>query len=376
MNDCVVIGGGAVGLSIAYELSRHDWQVQLVERNQCGQEASWAGAGILPATSDKPGTEAYQRLAQVSAELHARWADELRNETGIDTGYHRCGELFLEEEEIPGEPLSRSRLALESRGVQVELMDRHRIGQIEPNLAVTEKEIANGAVYHTPGSAQIRNPRYLQSLKEACRQRGVQITEGADVLGFDSQGESISSVQTTAGNFSAAHFCLAAGAWTTPLAEMLGFTLPVKPIRGQMVLLRGDQRVIERIIHQGSHYLVPRPDGRVLVGSTLEDVGFEKKTTISAIGALLRFAQNRVPALALAEVERCWAGFRPASPDGYPYIGAVPGFTNGWVAAGHYRWGLFLSPATAVLARELMQGETPSVAHDDFRIARTTAAVG
>ncbi len=376
MHDCVIIGGGAVGLSIAYELSRHDWQVQLVERNRCGQEASWAGAGILPATSDKHGTEAYQRLAQSSAELHARWADELTNETGIDTGYRRCGELFLEEEEIPGEPLSRGRLALESRGVQVELMDRQRIGQIEPNLVVTEEEITNGAVYYTPGSAQIRNPRYLQSLKEACRQRGVQIIEGADVVKFDCQGETISSVKTTAGDFSAAHFCLAAGAWTTPLAAMLGFTLPVKPIRGQMVLLRGDQRAIERIIHQGSHYLVPREDGRVLVGSTLEDVGFERKTTLSAIGALLRFAQNRVPALALAEVERCWAGFRPASPDGFPYIGAVPGFTNGWVAAGHYRWGLFLSPATAVLARELMQGETPSVAHDDFRIARTAAAVG
>ena len=120
---------------------------------------------------------------------------------------------------------------------------------------------------------------------------------------------------------------------------------------------------------------MPRLDGRVLVGSTLEDVGFEKKTTPSAIEQLLQLAQTRVPQLRSAEVESCWAGFRPGSPDGYPYIDAVPGFVNTWVAAGHYRWGLFLSPATAVLMRQLIQSENTIVQQDDFRIGRVAESM-
>ena len=375
MNNCVVIGGGAVGLSIAYELSCHGWQVQLVERNLCGQEASWAGAGILPATSANAEASGCERLARMSAELHAQWAESLQAETGIDTGYRCCGEIFLEEEEIPGDPFSRGRHALEARGVRVEIVDAEAIRQLEPHLDVTAGDVSTEPIYYTPDSAQIRNPRYLRSLKIACQQRGVEIIEQAEVLGFDWKDEAITAVRTAAGDFSAAHFCLAAGAWTMHLAEMLQCTLPVKPIRGQMALLRGGKNLLRHIIHQGSHYLVPRLDGRVLVGSTLEDVGFEKKTTLSAISTLLQFARAKVPLLAAAEVERCWAGFRPASPDGYPYVDTVPGFTNGWVAAGHYRWGLFLSPATAVLIRQLMQGETTSVPSEDFRIGRGVAPV-
>ena len=113
----------------------------------------------------------------------------------------------------------------------------------------------------------------------------------------------------------------------------------------------------------------------MLVGSTLEDVGFEKKTTDSAIAQLLQFAEKRVPLLRNAKLEKCWAGFRPASPDGYPFLGALPGFANAWVASGHFRWGLFLSPATGVLIKQLMQGEDLLLPLDDFRLTRCADSI-
>ena len=375
MNDCAVIGGGAVGLSIAYELSRHGLNPLVIERGQCGQEASWAGGGILPAAVFREQDTAYEKLAGLSADLHRQWAEDLKSETGIDNGYHRCGEIFFKHHEIDGDPLSRGLLRVQDRGVRVELLDDSTLSELEPNIALEQGEQDDLPIYYTPDSAQIRNPRHLQALKIACEQRGVQVIEHAEVDAFEVESERIVAVQTTAGSFSAEHFCLTAGAWTTQLTQQLGCAMPVKPIRGQMALLQTEEQLLQTVVHQGGHYLIPRLDGRVLVGSTLEDVGFEKKTTLFAIEQLLQFAQTRVPRLRDAAVESCWAGFRPASPDGYPFIDAVPGFANAWVAAGHYRWGLFLSPGTAVLMRQLIQREDTVLPYDDFRIGRIAESI-
>jgi glycine oxidase len=189
-------------------------------------------------------------------------------------------------------------------------------------------------------------------------------------LEFALERERIVGIKTTRGDFSAEQVCLTSGAWTKKLAEKMGIYLPIKPIRGQIALLRLDEKIQQNIIHKGSHYLVPRGDGRVLVGSTMEDVGFEKKTTTKAVSQMLQFANSMFPQFEDAEVEQCWAGFRPASEDGLPFIGPLPGFSNGWVAAGHFRWGLFLSPATAVVLGQLMRGISPQIDLTDFRVDR------
>ena len=370
MSDCAVIGGGAVGLSIAYELARSGCKAVVIDRGRCGQEASWAGGGILPASVFNEQDTPYEKLAGLSAELHQRWAEDLNSETGIDTGYHRCGEILFKHEEISGDPLSRDLPSVASRGIHAERLDATALRNREPNIALDEGDRDDLLIYHTPDSAQIRNPRHLQALKAACLKMGVSIVEQAAVDAFDVQGEQVVSVHTTAGRFSADRFCLTAGAWTSQLTNQLGFSLPIKPIRGQMALLQTENQLLRSVVHQGGHYLIPRLDGRMLVGSTLEDVGFEKKTTDSAIAQLLRFAERRVPLLRNAKLEKCWAGFRPASPDGYPFLGALPGFSNAWVAAGHFRWGLFLSPGTAVLIKQLMLGEDLLLPLNDFRLTR------
>jgi glycine oxidase len=167
----------------------------------------------------------------------------------------------------------------------------------------------------------------------------------------------------------AEQFCIAGGAWSRSLLERLGCRPQIKPMRGQMALLSG-QRLLKRVINDGHRYLVPRSDGRVLVGSTVEDVGFDKRTTAEAIGDLLRFALQLAPSLSDHHVERTWAGLRPGSADGLPYLGRLPELANAFVAAGHFRQGLHLSTGTAVVMSELIRGQTPQIDLTPFRADR------
>jgi glycine oxidase len=168
----------------------------------------------------------------------------------------------------------------------------------------------------------------------------------------------------------AGQFCFTAGAWTGQLLQNLGISLGILPIRGQMVLFKCPKPPISKIVNVGSRYLVPRDDGYVLAGSTEEEVGFNKQTTSDSIAELSNFARELVPSLASANIEKTWAGLRPASYDGYPYLGPLPGLSNAFVAAGHFRTGLYLSPATAVVMSQLMNGQTPAIDLTPFRVGR------
>jgi glycine oxidase len=169
---------------------------------------------------------------------------------------------------------------------------------------------------------------------------------------------------------SAGQYLLTAGAWSAELFQGIGWRPGIRPVRGQIALLNPGPALLSRIVEAGKRYLVPRLDGHVLVGSTEEDAGFEKQTTAAAIRELLDFAMSLVPELANAPVERCWAGLRPGSADGMPFLGRVPGCDNLFVAAGHYRAGIQLSPATGLVMKQLLLGQPTAVALDAFRLDR------
>jgi glycine oxidase len=198
----------------------------------------------------------------------------------------------------------------------------------------------------------------------------VTITPQAAAQDIDIAGDQISALQTPAGILRARQFCFTAGAWTSPLLARLRIQTGILPIRGQMALFRCDVSPIKRIINEGSRYLVPRDDGHVLAGSTEEEAGFDKRTTPEAIADLVAFARELVPALNEAKIEQTWAGLRPGSFDGLPYLGGLPGFSNAFVAAGHFRSGLYLSTATAVVMSELLRGEEPEIDLAPFRVGR------
>jgi glycine oxidase len=370
MPSCLIIGGGVVGLSLAYELARRTWQVTILDRGPLGREASWAGAGILPPANAATALHPLDRLRALSNDLHAVWAKRLLAETGIDNGYRRCGGLYLAR--TPGETAALAAMASTFAAEQIACrrLSMQEVMQLEPAL---ERLASSGdlrAAYELPEECQLRNPRHLQALAAACRKLGVEIQENCEATELVHEGDRIKALRTNGGDVAADAFAITAGPWTERILAREQVTTGIFPMRGQMVLFRCPRAPFRHILNDGPRYLVPREDGYVLAGSTEEEAGFDKSTTAEAIAELAEFATNLVPALRNATIEQTWAGLRPASYDGFPYIGRLPGVENSFVAAGHFRSGLHLSPGTAVVLADLMSGATPAIDLTPFRVSR------
>jgi glycine oxidase len=361
--DILVLGGGVIGLTTAYFLAREGAGVKVLERGDFGREASWAGAGILPAVALAGARTPFEFLRARSAALFPDLSRELREVTGIDNGYVRCGGFEFLDVSSGGHRHHPSEWR--SAGMPCETLDEAAYRKLEARIAP-----GLGRINHLPDLAQLRNPRHLHALSAACQLRGVQLERGVIAQGLSTNGKRIDAVKTSAGDIQADQFLVATGAWTDLLLAAALPPLGIHPVRGQIVLLNTGTPMFRHVLVWGSRYLVPRPDGRVLIGSTEEKVGFDKRSTAVAVSELLAFAYHVVPDLAHVQVERCWAGLRPGSPDDMPFLGRVPGFDNLFIAAGHFRSGIQLSPATALVMKECLLGQPPSIPLDDFRVDR------
>jgi glycine oxidase len=368
MSDCLIVGGGVIGLSLAYELAGQGLNVRVIDSGQPGQQASWAGAGIFPPASMFH-DEALHELAELSNRLHGNWAEELKELTGIDNGFCRCGAIYLERDPAAARQLDQVVLQARRRGVTAHSLTARAISEHEPEL---QPPGPVESAYLVEDECQLRNPRHLKALVAGCLSRGVDIVSGAAAEDFEIRGDRVRAVRTSLGSFAAKSICITTGSWSTVLIARLGAAPMIKPIRGQMVLLASACRFLQRIVNEGSRYLVPRDDGRVLVGSTEEDAGFDRSTTAGAIADLLAFALGLVPRLREARMEQSWAGLRPATSDGLPYLGRVPGLKNAFVAAGHFRGGLQLSTGTAVVMSQLIRGQKPLIDLSPFGLQRDT----
>jgi glycine oxidase len=368
MYDVVIIGGGVIGLSLAWDLARHGKSVRVIDRGEPGREASWAGAGILPAAKLDTARHPYDQLCGLSSELHPQWAAELQSITGIDTGYRPCGGIYLAR--TPGEAASLAAWAADQAelGIAVERLSPDQLAQREPALAL--RASSKLLACHVPAESQLRNPRHLQALIAAAKLAGVEISSGIAALEPSLENGRLAAIDTSQGSLQARQYCFTAGAWTGQLLARLGFPVHVLPMRGQMLLYRCQRPLLTHILNEGSRYIVPRDDGRVLAGSTEEEVGFDKRTTEEGLAELAAFARELVAALSDAPIEQSWAGLRPASLDGLPYLGPLPGLANAFVAAGHFRSGLYLSPATATVMSQLLRGEQPQIDVGPFHVGR------
>ncbi len=342
--DVTVIGGGIIGLTAAYFLAKGGRRVEVLDRQDLGREASWAGAGILPPGNPARAATPADRLRAESVSRFAEFSAELRAVTGIDNGYVRCGGI-----EILGEADADVLGMWEEEGIVFRsLRERPLAERAEHNLL--------------PDFAQVRNPWHLRALVAACERAGVALRPHTPFGPADLRPDR--------------RYLLAAGAWAGEFLRPLGFDLPVTPVRGQIVLFRCERPPVPHIVMHGKRYLVPRPDGRVLVGSTEEpEAGFEKANTLEGVEGLKRFAFALCPELRAAEVEKTWAGLRPGSPDGLPFIGPMPALPNVVAAVGHFRAGVQLSIGTALMVRELFGGPPAGIPHDAFRLDRTPEKV-
>ena len=359
MSDVIVVGGGVIGLSIAWELASHGATVKLIEQGTIGREASWAGAGMLPPGRLAGETSGEGRLRALSCELWPEWTATLRESTGIDNGYQNCGAIEVSFDRS----LQTEADVWRASGNEVEVLSDGRVRQVEPEISADVTQ-----AYRLPEFCQVRNPRHLKALASACLDAGVEFLEGEPVCGWQAADGRITHVRTICSRHEARQFVIASGAWSRQLTLEAGAEISVEPMRGQIVLLRCPTLPFRHVIQDGSRYLVPRSDGRILIGSTEERVGFVKQNTVDGVQNLLQFAVSIVPALADAEIERTWAGLRPFSGREEPFITRLPNQENLFVAAGHFRSGLQMSPGTAVLVRQMLQDHESSIPLNPYRL--------
>lgn len=345
--DFVVVGGGIIGMLTAYELARAGVKVVLVERGRLGREASWAGAGVLAPLHPWAAPPAFEGLIAFSQDRYPDLARELYGRTGVDCEWERSGLLLLHP---PPEAILWARGATRAMPIEGDALTA-----IEPALH------RRGSAIRIPAVAQIRNPRLLRALAAALPQLGVTVREHLQVTSILIRGPRVVGVSTDAGSVSATGVVVAGGAWSNALLQGLGPAPAIAPARGQILLYRAPERRIHHILVRGDHYVVPRRDGRILVGSTLEYVGYDRSTTAAARAELHAGGCAMVPALAECPIEAHWAGLRPASDHGLPTIAAHPRIAGLFVNMGHFRLGLTLAPGSARLLADLVLGRAPCV---------------
>jgi glycine oxidase len=344
----MIIGGGVIGLMTARELARAGAEVVLVEMGSTGRESSWAGGGILSPLYPWRYRGAVTALASWSQRAYPEFCEELFDETGVDPEYNRSGTMILDPE---APDLALNWAATEQ--VAMQLIGRTEIADKEPGLA-----FETDAGLWMPEIAQIRNPRLTKALHASINKR-IAIREREEVLDLRVEEGRVRGVKTTAGSIDADHVIVCTGAWTAQLLEKLGRKPDIRPVRGQMILFFAKPGQIRHVTLCRERYVIPRKDGRVLIGSTLEEAGFEKRTTAEAKEELYRIAIEMFPLLKRTPIEDHWAGLRPGSPSGVPYIGPYPGVEGLYINAGHFRNGLVTGPASARLITDIVLERDP-----------------
>ncbi len=363
--DVLIIGGGIMGTASAWELARHGARVTVLERSVPGAEASSAAAGILGAQAEAHHPGAMAELCLASRARYAKFARALSDETNIDVGYRASGVMRVAFERAKASALGKENSWQKTRKLQVETLTAKSIAALEPELS---PKLVGGVRF--ADDARVDPKALLRALHIAALARGVKFQSGAFVRRVVVEGERAVGVALDDGKvLRASSIVVAAGSWTS-LIDGLG--LPsgrVVPARGQIVELELSAPVLSHVVFGPGAYLVPRDDGRVLVGSTLEFVGYEKRVTAAAVRDLLTHAIALVPALANAEIRGTWSNFRPYTEDELPLLGRTR-IASLFLSTGHYRNGILLAPISAEIVRAAVLGQREPVSLAAFRPER------
>ncbi len=349
MNHTLIVGGGIIGMLTARELALAGEKVTLLDRQDTGRESSWAGGGIVSPLFPWRYLDSVTALASWGQQAYPQLCSSLLQETGIDPEYTGCGLLMIAADET-----ETARNWAEQHQRDLRLIDRDTFQTLEPRAANPPEQ----AIW-MPGVGQLRNPRVVRALRALIEKLGVSIRTYQEVTGLQLNNQQCVGVHTATEHLQADNVVICAGAWSAGLLEHLPSPPDVRPVRGQMLLFKTAPGTITRMVLEKNRYIIPRLDGRVLFGSTIEEVGFAKETTDAARDELYNIATERFPVLKNFPIEKQWAGLRPGSPAGVPYIGAHPGIDNLFINAGHFRNGVVLGAASARLAADLVLQRKP-----------------
>ncbi|NWG87305.1 MAG: glycine oxidase ThiO [Hydrogenophilaceae bacterium] len=348
----LIIGAGVIGLTSAYDLAQAGCRVTLIDRGPAGSESTWAGAGILSPLLPWDYDPAVNELARRGSLLWPKWAKQLKQSSGIDPEYISSGMLALD---LPDAAAARH------------WCDRHAWAASTPPAHLASLLARPDQAIWLPEVGQLRNPRLAQALVQSLTSMGVSIKTDCPAIEWLTADHRISGVRTPQGVMQADIYVLAAGAWSQALLGDQAAALTIAPVRGQILLFKTEPGHLPCIVYKNGRYLVPRADGHILAGSTMEQAGFDKHTTAQARQELLAFAQDVLPRLNESKIVRQWAGLRPGSPDNLPTIARHPKLTNLYANTGHFRYGVTMAPASAEILTSLVTGSTHSIEAMPYR---------
>ncbi len=353
--DITIIGGGVIGLLSAREFIKAGATVTIVEKNEIGQESSWAGGGILLPLYPWRQADAITRLVIQSLKLYPVLASQLAEETQIDPEWTPCGLLATKNPDFAAAIVWCDANSINYQAAGADLLNRFN--------TVSEQAL------WLPDIAQARNPRLVKSLKQDLLNKGVTLMEHCGLTDITLNQNRVTAITTTSGQFAVNQLVIAAGAWTGQLFRQFFADAPnIAPVKGQMLLFDAQPDTLDFMVLDQDQYLIPRRDGKILAGSTVEQDGFNKTTTCEARDRLTAFALALLPSLKNFPVINHWAGLRPGTEHGIPYIDKHPVVGNLYINAGHFRNGLAMGPGSAQLLVDLVLERPTSVASAPYKL--------
>jgi glycine oxidase len=354
----LVLGGGVIGLSCAYELGRRGHTVTVLERVVCGGQASGAAAGMLaPYSENTEGPDDFFRLCLESLRLYPDWQAEIKRSSGLTFEYTNSGSLYVAYHDADLLGLQGRQLWQRQFGASGVILEGEALRRAEPLLSAKVK-----AALHTPEESHLYSPHYVRALEQACRNIGVRIEERLGRVTVEAWRDGLALRSAEGRLFEGDRLLVCSGAWAGELAETFGIRVPVYPIRGQICAYETDYadtgvRSVRHMVFSSQGYLVAKENASLVCGASEDVAGFDTSVTDRGIDRLRKWNKAVFPFLEERTPFHRWAGLRPSTQDGYPLIGPFSRSDRILFATGHYRNGILLSPATAKLAADCVEGK-------------------
>jgi glycine oxidase len=355
-SEMLIVGGGIIGLALARRLSLAGLSVTVMDQGQPGKEASAAGAGILAAQADMRADNPLNQLSLASRSLYSEFVRDVSEQSGRGIEFSNSGLIYAAFSEEEFQHLQQKHKWQRNAGLAVQYLSDQELFQLEPAL---DGLIVGGVLF--PDDGYVDNLSLIEALHLCCLARNVRMVTEQKVLSITSRDSTVTGVQTAAGFWPADVVVIAAGCWSGLIQMQPLSPLPVTPVRGQMIAVKAGRQLFTRVIYSSRTYLVPRKNGLILLGSTIEKDGYEKKVTLDGLQQIISGSIVLSTSITHLPVVDCWAGLRPCTEGELPLLGAT-GIRSLYVATGHYRNGLLLAPITAELMTQLITtGHTPEM---------------